>query len=121
MSNNPILYNEADIESGKFHLAICPEIQSLLKNYDIILPVTYDYVEYKKFKAYQESYVVKDDNRHEQKFVFFHFYFTVLILFDFKNNTYKIDLMIAHKFPNNFSCTFTGNKAITEPIDKYIV
>jgi hypothetical protein len=114
MNNQTLPYNETDIESGKFHLYLYPEIQSHLKNYDIDLPITYECVEYKNCKAHQQSYLVKTEDRHEQKLVFFDFRFTVHILFDFKNNLFQIDIMIPEQYPNKFSCTIKGNRAITE-------
>ena len=119
MNNQTLLYNETDIESGKFHLYLYPEIQSHLKNYEVYLPVTFEYAEYKNTKAFQESYLIKDDKRHEQKLVFFDLSFAVHILFNFKNNSFQIDLMIPENYPNKFSCTITGNRAITESFSRF--
>jgi hypothetical protein len=117
MNNQTLPYNETDIESGKFHLYLYPEIQSHLKNYDVHLPITFEYAEFKRQKAYQQSYLVKDDNRHEQKLIFFHLRYSLTILFDFKNNCFQIDLMIPENYPKKFSCTIKGNRAITESLD----
>ena len=116
MNNQTLLYNEIDIESGKFHFYLYPEIQSHLKNYDIHLPVTYEYVEFKNHQAKQQSYLVKTEDKHEQKLVFFDFRFAVHILFDFKNNLFQIDIMIPEQYPNKFSCTIRGVRAIKESL-----
>ena len=114
MNNQTLPYNETDIESGKFHLYLYPEIQSHLKNYEVYLPVTFEYAEYKNTKAFQESYLIKDEKRYEQKLIFFDLRFSLTILLDFKNNSFRIDLMIPKNYPKKFSCTITGNRAITE-------